>query len=70
MLKKLISYLPVSRKKYAEGLNNIAKVIDGLIEADANHSQIELSIIKQLQINKEVKSEPKSTKNGKDPAFQ
>ena len=71
MLKKLIELLPVSRRKYEEAIEAMTTVIDGLVEAEANHCQIETSIIQLLQKDKMVKPEDrKSTKNGKDPAFQ
>jgi len=66
MLKKLLEFLPVSRQKYTKGLQEVSKVIEGLIEAEANHCQIEVSIIQQLQKNK-VQKTTKKTNN--DPAF-
>lgn len=69
MLKKLIELLPISRRKYTEGLIEVAKVLDGLVEAEANHCQIEMNIIQQLQAqNKKGKTATKKS-NG-DMAFQ
>jgi len=71
MLRKLIELLPVSRREYTKALAEIGKIIGGLVEAEANHCQIEMSIIQQLQKDRMVKpSTKKSTTNGKDPAFQ
>ena len=67
MLRKLIELLPVSRRKYAEALEAITKVIDGLVEADANHCQLEMSIMQQLQKNEMAK--PTTKKSNHDPAF-
>lgn len=63
MLKKLIDFLPVSRRKYAEGLAAMTKVIDGLIEAEANHCQIEMRLIQQFQTKKMKKSAAKKSNN-------
>ena len=69
MLKRLIELLPVSRRKYTEGLEQVAKVIEGLIEAEANHCQIEMSIIQQLQKDKIAKPPSTNKKSNHDPAF-
>ena len=71
MLRKLIELLPISRRTYFKTLENIMIVLDGLIEAESNHCQIEMSVIQQLQKDKMAKpTTTKSTTNGKDPAFQ
>lgn len=49
MLNKLIELLPISRRKQAELLVEITKVLNGLVEAEANHCQIETNIIQQIQ---------------------
>jgi len=67
MLRKLIELLPVSRREYTKLLKEVVKVIDGLVEAEANHCQIEMSIIRELQKKKTMKSKPKKV-NG-DVAF-
>lgn len=69
MLRKLIELLPVSRRKYTEGLEQVAKVIEGLVEAEANHCQIEMSIIQQLQKDKIAKPPFTNKKSNHDPAF-
>jgi len=69
MLRKLIEYLPISRRKHAKSVEEINKVIAGLVESDANHCQIELSIIQQLE-KKPLTQPSKSTKNDIDPSFQ
>jgi len=73
MLKKLIELLPISRRKHTEYYAEVIKVLQGLAEAEANHSQIETNIIKQLQMpppQGDKTRQPKSKKNGEDPAFQ
>jgi len=67
VLKRLIELLPVSRRKYIESFEQVAKVIEGLVEAEANHCQIEMSIIQQLQAKKTEK--PTNKKSNNDPAF-
>jgi len=73
MLKKLIELLPVSRRKYLEVILNITTVLDGLVEAEANHCQIETNIIQQLQMrppaSPSAEKKTSKTKNGSDPAF-
>lgn len=84
MLRKLIELLPVSRRTYNKALEKITEsfkettktlaamtiVLEGFEEADANHCQIEMSIMQQLQKSELRKSTPASTtKNGSDPAF-
>ena len=71
MLKKLISLLPVSRRKYIKDLEKVMIVINGLMEAEANHCQIEMSLMQQSQVNRMKKeANKKSTTNGTDPSFQ
>jgi len=85
MLKKLIEFLPVSRRKYEKALKEITKtfeettktldsittVLQGFDEAEANHCQIEMTIIQQLQKDKMQKSTPTTTKKlGKDVSIQ
>ena len=72
MLRKLIKLLPVSRGRYLKTLKDLNTVIDGLLEADANHCQIETNIIQQLQArlpsqsstNSDQKATPKKSGNG------
>ncbi len=66
MLKKLISLLPVSRRKYLETLDNLTIVLDGIIESDSNHNQIEMSLINSLQQVGNKKSPGKSRAINKD----
>lgn len=72
VLKKLIEFLPVSRRKYMELLNQICITLNGLVEAEANHCQIETNIIQQLQKQSQqnMVQKPSTKKNGSDPAFQ
>lgn len=78
MIKKLIELLPVSRRKYTKTIEDIMLVLNGLVEAEANHSQIETNLVQQLQAvlpqfprkGKAEAQESKKTKNGSDPAFQ
>lgn len=49
MLRKLINLLPVSRGQYTKTLMELTTIIQGLIEAESNHCQIETNIIQQLQ---------------------
>jgi len=71
MLKKLIDLLPISRRRYIKDLEKVMIVIDGLTEAEANHCQIEMSLIQQSQVNKIKRpANKKNTTNGRDPAFQ
>lgn len=81
MLKKLIEFLPVSRRTYTKALeqitktfkettktlDNITTVLEGFDEAEANHCQIEMSIIQQLQKNKTKK--PATKRSNGDMAF-
>ena len=67
ILKRLTEYLPVSRRTHNEAIKNIALIVDGLLEADANHSQIEASLIR-MTANGKVKKQMKE-KNNNDPAF-
>ena len=71
MLKKLISLLPISRRKHNEVIHNLALVLDGLIEAEANHCQIEMSLIQKLQQGEGQKTTAKKSKSPlpNDPAF-
>lgn len=70
MLKKLIELLPVSRRKLRKAVEATTIVLDGLIESDANHCQIEMSIIQQLHKNTTAKSSPAAKeKSNHDPAF-
>lgn len=73
VLKKLIEFLPLSRRKHAESLKAIATVIEGLVEAEANHCQIETNLIMQFQAKsqpqKDTVQKPETKKNGSDPAF-
>ncbi len=48
MLKRLISLLPVSRRKF----DALVIVLDGIVESEANHCQIEMNIIQQMQMKK------------------
>jgi len=66
-LRALIDFLPISRRKYAQTLENITIILNGLIESDANHCQIESSLIKE--ISKKRAKKPGKTKNNNDPAF-
>lgn len=85
MLRKLIELLPVSRRTYTKALEEITKtfkettkvldsiatVLEGFDEAEANHCQIEMSIIQQMQKGKLQKSMPTSTKkNNRDAMYQ
>ena len=74
MLKKLSEFLPLSRRKHTESLKAIATVLEGLVEAEANHCQIETNLIMQLQAQlnpqKDAAKKPETKKNGSDPAFQ
>ena len=63
MLRKLIELLPISRRTHAKNIKNTLEVLAGLIEAEANHCQVEMSIIQQLQMNKIKKAGTKTTKN-------
>ncbi|GAG98742.1 unnamed protein product [marine sediment metagenome] len=67
-LKKLIEFLPVSRRKYAETIEAMTIVVDGLMEADLYHSQIETRLIQDMQ--KIIAQKPATKKKGSDPAFQ
>ncbi|GAG79733.1 unnamed protein product [marine sediment metagenome] len=71
MLKRLIELLPVNRRKYAEGLIEVGKVIEGLIEAEANHCQIETNLVMQVQalLQKNMEKKPTTKKDASDPAF-
>lgn len=78
MIKKLIELLPVSRRKYTRAIEDIMLVLDGLVEAEANHAQIETNLVQQLQAivlqlpqkGKAKTQKSEGTKNGSDPAFQ
>ena len=56
LLKKLIEYLPISRRKYAETLEHILTILEGLVESDENHCQIEVGLIQAIQSNKMKKT--------------
>jgi hypothetical protein len=64
MLKKLINLLPVSRRKYEGDFAALAVVIEGLVEADANHSQIEMQLMQQAQVKGMLKATAKKHTNG------
>lgn len=80
MLKRLIKYLPVSRQKYREAVEQYTEtikqlniVIEGFTEAEANHCQIEMGILQRLQkdTGKPTKTAPLATKkNGRDEMYQ
>lgn len=73
VIKKLTDLLPVSRRKYKEALQNITTVMNGLIESDANHCQIEVGLVQEMQKNRATNAKkPVSAKkgaNGNDVAF-
>ncbi len=76
ILKKLRECLPVSRRKYEKTIQEMYIILNGLSESDANHCQIEVSLIQALQKGKNGKNGKKKATNGNgdkkirdDPAF-
>ena len=60
----------MSRRKLFKTLDALDIVLSGLMEAEANHCQIEMSIIHRMQQEKQSKQGVKETKrNPDDPAF-
>jgi len=49
-IKLLKGYLPVSRKEYMKDLLVIKKIVQGLIQAEAQHAQIEANLIKHMNV--------------------
>jgi len=86
ILKKITDLLPVSRKRYFKAISAVNETLTGFMEAEANHSQIQASILQQLQymsnkLNEDTNNniganeiatsgKKRSTKNGSDVAFQ
>jgi len=73
--KKIIDFLrgflPVSRKTYMKDLQNTITVLDGLIQSEAQHSQLEMNLMANVEALKQ-NAQQKQTKNGKntrDPAY-
>lgn len=66
-IRNLLEFLPVSRRKYTQALESITIIMEGLIESDANHCQIETSLIREIAKNK--LSKPGKEKNHNDVAF-
>ncbi len=66
-IRNLLEFLPISRRKYTQALGNMIIVVNGLIEADANHCQIETSLIQE--ITKSRSKKPAKEKNHNDVAF-
>ena len=70
MLKRLINLLPMSRRELKDVIGNLTIVIEGLVEAEANHCQIEMNIIQKMQQGETRKTPAKgTTKAPNDPAF-
>jgi len=63
-LKKLRRLLPISRHQYEKDFAAINLVIDGLIEADANHSQIEMNLIKEIHKSESAEPAKAASKKG------
>jgi len=71
-LKNLFEFLPVSRRAYTKTIVAFTRVIGGLIEAEANHCQIETSIIQQLHHDNQQQGGAQPTvkkMDVDDPAF-
>jgi len=66
LIEKLKGYLPISRKAYMEDLTNIVTVIQGLKQAEAQHSQIESNLIQHLNAlqNKTMPTDKKKKDSG------
>jgi len=67
ILKKLRDFLPVSRRVYAKSIEETIIVLNGLIAADANHCQMEIGIIQEIQRIKAKNGNKKKPKD--DVAF-
>lgn len=71
MLKKLLrrikSFLPVSQRAYEETTKNLILVLNGLTQAEKQHSQLELNFAKEIQslkgLNKPLESNNDDKKN-------
>ena len=66
LIEKLKLYLPVSRKAYAEDMSKLAVVIQGLTQSEAQHSQMEMNIIQQLNSSKSKTPESDKEKKKTD----
>lgn len=75
LIKALVGYMPVSRRKYQEMVVNINTVLDGFLMSEEQHSQNitmimrDLVNLRQMTVDKRPKQEKAAPKNEGDPAF-
>lgn len=60
--------IPVSRKTFEEANTYYAELIDGLLLADAQHTQIENALMHKIESTQSKKQ--KNTNNKTDEAYQ
>lgn len=74
-IKRLKGYLPISKREYDLGLVKLQKIIHGILQAEAQHSQMEMNIIKHMNtltrvpVNNPKEKTPK-IKSVKDVSIQ
>jgi hypothetical protein len=66
LIKKLKEYLPITRKIYKEDMKNFFIIINGIKQSEAQHSQMEMNLIQQLDSLKSKK--PSSDSKEKNPS--
>jgi len=65
IFKRLSGYLPITRKAYYKDLRETLTAMEGLIQEDAHHSQIEQNLISAVS-SIEKRLSDKAKKNNKN----
>jgi hypothetical protein len=64
--KYILSKLPVTRKRHAETIMQLMKVVGGLIESEKQHSTLEYGIVQDIQsLKAQLASLQKERESGK-----
>lgn len=72
IIKSLKNHLPVSRKTHIADLAQMLEIINGLLEADEQHSQLEMTFIQEIQtlkLKNNILTTSKKPSMKNDPAF-
>lgn len=69
LIKKIKGYLPVTRKQYKKDLERVITTIGGLEQSDAQHSQMEMNLIRNMSEIENKRNTKSTDKKGKDPSY-
>lgn len=70
LIKWIKEYLPISRKEHNKSLRKITTVLKAITQADEQHSQLEMSLVQNMNALQAKKPGEKTIVPKDDPAYK